>query len=94
MYDPHPIDISNVAISEELIELVETLAINSHDRWAAERLRQGWNHGSERDDTNKTHPDLIPYEDLPEVDKEHDRSAAIWVLKVILACGYQIAKPS
>jgi hypothetical protein len=33
---------------------------------------------------------LIPYEELPESEKEYDRSAAMLTLKAITALGYRI----
>jgi hypothetical protein len=49
-------------------------------------------YGPERDDKNKKHPDLVPYEDLPDSEKEYDLKTAIEVLKVILTLGYRIEK--
>jgi hypothetical protein len=64
MYTPRPIDVSGVVVPRELGSLIETLARNNHDIWAVERIREGWTDGPARDDTRKTHPLLIPYEDL------------------------------
>ncbi len=92
MYEPRPIDVTEIAMPEELGELIEMLACNNHDIWAEERIRQGWTFGAERNDAEKLHPDLIPYEELPESEKEFDRKTAIGVLKVVLAAGYRIEK--
>ena len=35
-------------------------------------------------------PPLVPYKELPESEKEYDRSTATETLKAILALGYQI----
>ncbi|MDQ4127452.1 MAG: RyR domain-containing protein, partial [Actinomycetota bacterium] len=35
---------------------------------------------------------LVPYKDLPEEEKEYDRSTAMETLKVMLAMGYRIEK--
>ena len=91
-YTPQPIDTSNVKLSAGLLELTELLAHNTHEVWAAQRLAQGWKYGAERNDAEKLHPCLVPYEDLPESEKEYDRSTAIETLKVIKKLGFKIEK--
>ena len=92
-YTPRPIDTSNVRLTDDLLALTELLAEHSHDTWAMQRMAQGWTYGPTRDDAAKKHPDLVPYRDLPETEKEYDRKAAIGTLKAIVALGYQIVKP-
>jgi class 3 adenylate cyclase len=92
-YDPKPIETSNIALSPELLALREKLAKNAHEVWARRRLEDGWRHGPRRDDARKEHPWLIPYESLPESEKEYDRDASLETLKTILALGYRIESP-
>ncbi len=54
---------------------LETLAVHEHDRWMAERMQRGWRYGPTRDDEEKLHPDLVPWDRLPESSKEKDRDA-------------------
>lgn len=89
-YQPCPIRTAGVELPAELLPLTERLAANAHDLWAAQRLAQGWRFGSQRDDTQKLHPCLVPYADLPESEKEYDRIAALGTLKAILKLGYRI----
>lgn len=91
-YRPKPIDTSRINLPQPLLELTERLAENAHDVWAQRRLTQGWTYGSKRDDTAKKHPDLVPYADLPDSEKEYDRSAAMETLKAVIALGYRIQK--
>ena len=49
--------------------------------------------GEKRDDTLKHHPCLIPYEELPDTEKEYDRNTALEAIKTILSLGYQIQPP-
>jgi ryanodine receptor 2 len=91
-YRPAPIDTTGVILPSDLLELKERLAENAHDNWARERMAQGWTHGPRRDDDRKLHPCLVPYDDLPEDEKVHDRNAAIETLKAVLALGYRIEK--
>lgn len=91
-YVPKPIDTSNVKLSDDLLALTERLAENAHDHWAAQRMSEGWTCGPERDDAAKKHPDLVPYADLPEGEKEYDRKTAMETLRAITALGYRIEK--
>lgn len=91
-YQPRPIDTSSVALSEDILELTERLAEHAHDVWAQLRMQQGWKYGPKRDDDAREHPCLVPYDQLPESEKEYDRSTALNTLKAILALGYRIEK--
>ncbi len=91
-YIPNPIDTSDITLDEGLSALVEQMARNVHEVWAQSRISQGWTWGPQRDDTLKTHPDLVPYEDLTEVEKQYDRDTANATLKLIIKLGYNINK--
>lgn len=54
-------------------DVVEAASIREHDRWAEFKRSQGWVHGPERDADRRTHPDLVPWEDLDEPTREKDR---------------------
>jgi ryanodine receptor 2 len=91
-YQPKPIDTSKVVLLPELLALTERLAENTHDIWAARRMAEGWTYGPKRDDVAKKHPDLVPYGELPESEKEYDRSTAMETLKAIVALGYRLER--
>jgi hypothetical protein len=91
-YSPQPIDTKKVVLPPGLTELTERLAENAHDVWALQRIAQGWTWGPARDDKAKTHPDLIPYADLPDSEMDFDRSTAMQTLKAIIALGYTITR--
>ena len=91
-YQPHPIDTSGVELGSELNDLVEHLAENNHDHWAQQRIVEGWSHGPNRDDDQKAHPDLVPYDELSEAEKQYDRTSVIETLKAIKALGYEIKR--
>jgi hypothetical protein len=92
MYQPKPIDTSHIEVPEELQALIEKLAENNHDIWAMQRINEGWTYGPQRDDNKKEHPDLIPYNDLPESEKEYDRNSAMETIKAVIALGYNFIK--
>jgi len=89
-YTPKPLDTSAVALPEGLFGLLEKLAENTHEVWSAQRIKDGWTYGPKRDDTNKKHPCLVPYADLPESEKEYDRKTAGETLKAVMVLGYTI----
>jgi ryanodine receptor 2 len=91
-YIPHPIDTSDIQLPEELNPLLEAMAKNVHEVWAQTRIAQGWQYGPERNDAEKLHPMLIPYENLPEEEKEYDRITSIGTLKLIVKLGFAIEK--
>ena len=91
-YTPQPVDTSDIKLPKELDSLVELMAKNVHEVWSQGRLEQGWKWGEKRDDTNKRHPCLVPYEDLPEEEKEYDRNTSQQTLKLIMKMGFTINK--
>lgn len=91
-YTPQPIDINAVVLSQDLTDLTEKLAENAHDNWALLRFREGWTYGPSRDDGSKQHPNLVPYDQLSEADKDLDRGTAMQTIKAMLALGYEIRK--
>lgn len=43
-----------------------------HSAWMLERLGQGWQHGAVLDRVAKIHPNLVPYDLLPEAQQRKD----------------------
>src|ERR1044071_2119085 len=91
-YQPQPIDTSAVALPREIEQLVERLSESIHDSWSQRRIMEGWRHGPARDDVAKTHPDLVPYAELSESEREYDRTTVRATVKGILALGFEIRK--
>lgn len=91
-YEPHPIDLSDVEISDDLIELREAIAENAHEVWAFNRKQEGWTYGPERDDSKKLHPDMIAYNKLPESEKLYDREMAMNTIKLLKKLGWELKK--
>ncbi len=91
-YIPKPLDTSGIELPSEIIELGEKLAENVHELWAEKRLAEGWRYGQERNDREKLHPCLVPYSELPESEKEYDRTTAMETLRFILLLGYRIER--
>lgn len=91
-YTPQPIDTTGVELPKELEQLVEQMSKNVHEVWAETRIQQGWTYGEQRNDELKTHPCLVPYEELPESEKEYDRNTSIGTLKLIMKLGFKISR--
>ena len=92
IYEPSPIGLDDVELSEDLSELQEAIAENAHEIWAKNRRDQGWSYGSERNDQKKETPDMIPYCNLPESEKLYDREMAMQTLKLVKKLGFEIVK--
>ena len=92
MYNPKPVDTSDVVLDSEILELCELIAENTHEVWAEGRIKNGWSFGEKRNDEKKLHPCLVPYGELPESEKEYDRNTSMETLKLIIKLGYRITK--
>lgn len=91
-YVPHPVNVDKIPLDGNLEELQEAIAENAHDVWAEARIKEGWTYGEKRDDTNKKHPDLVPYTALPDSEKEYDRIMAFNTIKLVKKLGLDIVK--
>lgn len=91
-YTPSPADTADVKLPDELLSLIEEMAENVHEVWAKNRIADGWSYGPVRDDAAKHHPCLVPYNELPEEEKEYDRATSQETLKLILKLGFDISK--
>jgi len=45
----------------------------NHQGWYDRLIADGWQHGAVKDEAEKTHPDLVPFDQLPEHEKQKDR---------------------
>lgn len=91
-YIPAPMDLSSVDLPESLIQLSERIAENVHEVWAKARMDEGWTYGEKRDDIHKKHPCLVPYDELPEEEKEYDRNTAMNTIKMVKKLGFRIER--
>lgn len=89
-YNPIPVDTSDVVLPEEILSLTEKIAENVHDVWAVNKIKEGWTYGETKDLVKKTTPQLVPYSELPESEKEYDRNTAMETLRLIVKLGYEI----
>jgi hypothetical protein len=71
---------------------IEKLAPMEHERWCAERTRNGWQYGPTRDDEGRLHPSLVPWDQLTEVDKDRDRNPVRNIPNLVAKAGYAIVR--
>jgi len=81
-WDVHPFEFS----PEEL----ELMARMEHERWAEEKLREGWRYGPTRDDARKAHPSLVPWSELSEEEKDKDRNPVRGLPEFLAKARFQI----
>lgn len=91
-YIPRPIETGGVELPEHLLALTEKIAENVHEVWARGRIAEGWTYGEKKDPEKKTTPCLVPYNRLPESEKEFDRNTALETLRLIVRLGYSITR--
>lgn len=89
-YNPQPINVEDIDLDANLEELTEAIAENAHDIWARARMDEGWTYGPVRNDELKQHPDLVPYSQLPDSEKEYDRLMAMNTLRLVRRLGFDI----
>jgi len=68
---------------------VETMARVEHLRWSWEKRINGWTAGKTKDLQGKTHPCLIPYDDLSENEKEKDRELVRLIPAILQDIKYE-----
>jgi uncharacterized membrane protein len=66
---------------------VQFLARLEHERWMGERLALGYAHGPARQ--GRTHPDLVPWEELPDEARAKDVAAVVGIPAMLASVGFQ-----
>jgi hypothetical protein len=78
----------DVALRPFSDEEVEEMARLEHDRWVDERRAAGWTPGP-RDPLVRTSPYLVPWDDLSEEVRDHDRMFVRELPRILAAVGLQ-----
>lgn len=91
-YRPVPIDTSGIVLSEDMIGLIEKIAIDQHEIHAKMFFDAGWKFGDSRDARKHLHPLLMPYDELTDEQKAHYVNTVASVIKAIIALGYKISQ--
>jgi len=67
----------------------ETMAAVEHIRWSWDKRLNGWIYGNVKDNTNRIHPGLIPYQELSESEKEKDRELVRLIPSLLQDIDYE-----
>ena len=73
-------------------QLLEKLAEQVHITWMNQRVKDGWTYGQTRNDEKKQTPCIVPYKNLPEIEKEYDRNTVKTTIKALYSLGFCISK--
>ncbi len=67
---------ASIAGAKFRIENPKASASDQHVQWMNEKKENGWKLGTVKDPIAKTHPLLIPYGELPELERQKDALVA------------------
>ena len=74
----------------EGVDEIEAMARMEHELWCQGMLADDWQYGTVRSKEQKTHPDLVPWDDLPEEEKEKNKKFIRDLPKVLARAGFQL----
>lgn len=78
-------------VEEDVVDQIATkLAERMHDSWMQERMDSGWHYDKIRSDRNKTHPLIMPWNQLSEEHKIIDHDLPQMFLDLLEDHGYTI----
>ena len=91
-YKPHPVNLEDIHLDNDIMQLQDVFAENIHEVWAKERKEEGWVYGPVVDAQEKTDPNLLPFDLLPQQEKEHCRILVLESIKLLEKLGWQLTK--
>lgn len=79
-FNPEPWEQRDAAFQRNLIAAVNkqagpdklTSEVALHDAWVEAYRQMGWRVGPVRDPIAKTHPDMVPFHEMPRLEQEKD----------------------
>jgi hypothetical protein len=69
---------------------VESMAQMEHERFVAERQKQGFTYAPTKDLAKKKSPALVPWQELPDLEKEKDRNSVRQLSEILAKARFQI----
>ncbi len=72
-------------------EDLERLSKMEHERWMNVKLKAGWVYAPETNKPDKQHSALVPWEELPEEEKDKDRDLVRAIPRLLTEIGYTVA---
>jgi hypothetical protein len=81
-------DAAGFTLSDEEVEL---MARREHVRWHRERLEEGWRFApGPKDLERRTHPALLPWEQLPDDEKAKNRDSVSQLPAMLASAGFKV----
>jgi len=71
-------------------EQIERMAQMEHERWCQNKSQAGWRFGPRKDERKRRHPDLVPWDHLPETEREKNRAFVRRIPALLFETGFQI----
>ncbi len=77
---PEPWDMREQPFRDQFLDVIEkqcgpdrsSSPEELHESWVQAYIDMGWNYGEVRDTEKKTHPDMVPYENLGQLEQDKD----------------------
>ena len=69
---------------------IESMARMEHELWCQEMTATNWRYGPKKDEGLKTNPDLVPWEDLPQAEKEKNFRFVRGLPRLLTRAGFQV----
>jgi voltage-gated potassium channel Kch len=76
------------------VDEIDLMARLEHTYWMEDLQRRGWKHGPRRDPSEKTHPDLVPWERLSDAEKDKNRRAVEALPALLARAGFEVYRRS
>ncbi|HNS50566.1 MAG TPA: RyR domain-containing protein [Anaerolineae bacterium] len=71
---------------------LELLAEREHERWMRDKLAAGWKYAAQTDKGSRLHQCLLPWDRLPDEEKEKDRVLVRGIPPILAKAGYAIER--
>lgn len=76
---------STIASIRDYLRNPDRTPEQSHTMWTIDRVSHGWVYGPVKDKRLLTHPDLVPYDQLPDVERRKDENHLMAIRSVLKA---------
>ena len=71
---------------------LDLLARMEHERWVEAKLAAGWQLAPETDKPRKLHKSLVPWDKLPQEEKDKDHDLVRGIPRVLAKAGFAVEK--
>lgn len=69
---------------------IEKMACLEHNLWRQAKEADGWIYAAHRDEKSRTHPDLVPWDELPEGEQEKNLAVVRQIPALLARIGFQV----